>query len=204
MKKGNGIQAKLPYRYREVERARVEGVEKERHFGKLVSVCGDVFKSSGACGTRRATSFRKKARSFTASFGTSPPSAMPPPRRLLVGKLLLYFSPAHFVSLTAFISQRFAHERTPLSISFHFTAAVSAVKTPRRKRSRRNAGHSSRKNRPTSPNDRRLFEFLRLEAIFEDVDENRSCLQIARDNQMAVPFSFNFSLRYKLLSSSNL
>lgn len=92
-------------------------------------------------------------------------------------EILFYFSKPHFVSLTAFISERFAHERIPLSISFHFTAAVSAVRKGCRGReregneSRRNARHFARKNRPTSTDDRRLFEFLRVEAIFlEGVD----------------------------------
>lgn len=160
-------------------RCRGEGGE-ERHFDKLVPVCGNQFLKvreppSPPLARKLGEPPRVSARRREAP---SRRSSLPKRYRLLLllllliekGEILLYFSKPHFVSLTAFISERFAHERIPLSISFHFTAAVSAVRKGCREKgegngSRRNARHFAGKNRPTSTDDRRLFEFLRVEAI---------------------------------------
>lgn len=94
VKKGNCLWSNFPYRE-----------EKGRHFGKLVSVCGDVFKSSEA---RKSTSLDFPARRR---------GPLRHPSRRVASyscKHLLHFPPMHFISLTAFISRRFAHERTPL------------------------------------------------------------------------------------------
>lgn len=129
------IQPKLPYR-----EAGIGGGGRKRHFDKLVPVCGNVFKSSAAIlsspllsssQTRRATSLRKgEAAALRHQTDADFLLLERGMEREREGKreILLYFSKPHFVSLTAFISERFAHERIPLSISFHFTAAVSAVR----------------------------------------------------------------------------
>lgn len=164
--------------------------------GKLVSVCGDVFKSSEAPGTRASHEFPQEGAVLygVAFFAASPTIGNATSRRALsLSLFLFYFSPTHFVSLTAFISRRFAHERIPLSISFHFTAAVSAAKERTREEHGGNARHSSMEGiGQRSRDDRRLFEFLRLQAIFQaDVDENRSRFQITH---VITKWSGRFSL----------
>lgn len=196
------IQPKLPYR-----EAGIGGGGRERHFDKLVPVCGNVFKSSAAIlsspllsssQTRRATSLRKgeaaALRHQTDADFLLLERGMERKRERGKERNPPLFFQAALCLLNSFYLGTIRARAYPIIdfISFHGRCFRGEKRDVEREGgregngSRRNARHFARKNRPTSTDDRRLFEFLRVEAIFlQGVDGgNRSCLQIARDNAL--------------------